>query len=89
MLGIQHFKVNMILQNFALQQNLVKYFRCEAAYILCEQFNKFVNTLKKEKQATGDEYPWFYKDDERRNMSHKEILEKYMNLENSCLSDTE
>ena len=30
-----------------LQQNLSKYYRFESADILCEQFNKFINTLKK------------------------------------------
>ena len=30
-----------------LQQNLSRYYRFELADILCEQFNKFVNTLKK------------------------------------------
>ena len=31
-----------------LQQNLGKYYRFEKADMLCEQFNKFINTLKKE-----------------------------------------
>ena len=33
-----------------LQQNLSKYYRFEKADTLCEQFNKFINTLKKERQ---------------------------------------
>ena len=33
-----------------LQQNLSTYYRFESADILCEQFNKFINTLKKEKK---------------------------------------
>ena len=33
-----------------LQQNLMKYYRFEKADTLCEQFNKFINTLKKEGQ---------------------------------------
>ena len=32
-----------------LQQNLSKYYRFESADTLCEQFNKFINTFKKEK----------------------------------------
>ena len=31
-----------------LQQNLSKYYHFEIADVVCEQFNKFVNTLKKE-----------------------------------------
>ena len=33
-----------------LQQNLGKYHRFESADALCEQFNKFINTLKREKK---------------------------------------
>ena len=33
-----------------LQQNLSKYYRFERAEKLCEYFNKFVNTLKKERE---------------------------------------
>ena len=33
-----------------LQQNLSKYYRLERAETLCEYFNKFVNTLKKERK---------------------------------------
>ena len=36
------------------QQNLSKYYRCESADTLCGQFNKFVNTLKKEKEETRE-----------------------------------
>ena len=31
----------------------------------------------------------FDKDDERRNMSNKEILQKYVDLEKPCLSERE
>ena len=33
-----------------LQQNLTKYYIFKKVDTLCEQFNKFINTLKKEKQ---------------------------------------
>ena len=34
--------------------------------------------------------PWLEQDDERRNMSDREILDKYIDLEKkSCLSDSE
>ena len=32
-----------------LQQSSSKYYRIKSADVLCEQFNKFINTLKKEK----------------------------------------
>ena len=41
-----------------LLPNLSRYYRFESADILCEQFNKFVNTLKKEKEETKEKYPW-------------------------------
>ena len=33
-----------------LQQNLNKYYRFEKADTLCEYFNKFINTVKKERK---------------------------------------
>ena len=34
-----------------LQQNLSKYYRFKSADTLCKQFNRFINTLKKEKKG--------------------------------------
>ena len=70
-----------------LQQNLSKYYRFESADVLCEQFNKFINTLKKEKEETIEKCPWLEQDDERSNMT--EILDEYIDLDKSCLSDAE
>ena len=38
-----------IIKQGTLQQNLSKYYRFKKADALCEQFNKFINTLKKER----------------------------------------
>ena len=50
-----------------------------------------MNTLKGEReQATlTDKYPWLDPEDERRHMTDREILEKYVNLNNSCLNKEE
>ena len=74
-----------------LQQNLSRYYKFEKAEKLCEYFNKFVNTLKKEREqkSSEDRYPWLDLDYERRHMTDKEILDKYINLDNSCLSEEE
>ena len=74
-----------------LQQNLSRYYTFENAEKFCEYFNKFVNTLKKEREqkSSRDNYPWLDPDDERRHMTDKEIMEKYVNLDNSCLSKEE
>ena len=61
-----------------LLQNLSKYYRYESACILCEQFNKLGNMLKKEKEETKEKYPWLDKCDERRNRTDRVILDKYI-----------
>ena len=74
-----------------LQQNLSRYYRFEKAEKLCEYFNKFVNTLKKERKLKlpEDKYPWLDQDSERRCMTDKEILDKYIDLDKSCLNKEE
>ena len=74
-----------------LQQNLSRYYRFEKAEKLCEYFKKFVNTLRKEREQKlpKDNYPWLDPDDDRRHMTDREILEKYINLNNSCLNKEE
>ena len=48
-----------------LQQNLSRYYKFERAEKLCEYFNEFVNTLKKEReQKAEDKYPWLDPNDE-------------------------
>ena len=50
-----------------LQQNLSKYHRFKSADTLCEQFNKFINTLKTErKEETKEKYPWLDPSNERK-----------------------
>ena len=65
-----------------LQQNLNRYYRFEEAKKLFEYFNKFVDTLKKDREQTTpiDKYPWLDPEDERRSMTDREILEKYIDL---------
>ena len=74
-----------------LQQNLSKFYKFEEAGKLCEYFKKFVNTLKKDREQVSlvDKYPWLDLEDERRNMTDREILEKYIDLEMSCLNKKE
>ena len=74
-----------------LQQNLIRYYKFEKVEKLCEYFNKFVNTLKKEREqkSSEDRYQWLDPDHEQRHMTDKEILDKYIDLHNSCLSEEE
>ena len=50
-----------------------------------------MNTVKKEREQKSleDNYPWLDPDDDRRHMTDREILEKYTNLNNSCLNKEE
>ena len=50
-----------------------------------------MNTLKKEteQRSLKDKYPWFDPDDDQRHKTDREILEKYINLDNSCLNEEE
>ena len=73
-----------------LQQNLSRFYEFELAEKVCNQFNNLINTLKKEeKLETGEKYPWLDKMDERNYMTDREILEMYIKLENTCLTEEE
>ena len=57
---------------------------------VCNQFNKLIKTLKKEETIeTGEKYPCLDNTDERKHMSDREILEKYIDLSNTCLHEEE
>ena len=74
-----------------LQQNLSRYYRFEEATKLCEYFNKFVDTLKKEREqiTPTDKYLWLDTEDERKDMTDRKILEKYIDVKNLCLDKEE
>ena len=74
-----------------LQQNLSRYYKFQTVEKLCNYYNKFVNILKREREykSPEDEYPWLDPDDKQRCMTDKQILDKYTNLDNSCLSKEE
>ena len=63
----------------------------ESANTVCDQFNRLINTLKKEEEETcgRDKYPWLDDSDERKHKTDREILDKYINLEGSCLTKQE
>ena len=45
--------------------------------------------MKKEKEKTKENYPQLHKDNEIKYMMHREILDKNIDLDKSCLTDTE
>ena len=78
------------IQQGVLQQNLSRFYKFESAEKVCEQFNNLTYTLKKEeKLETGEKYQWLDKIDERKYMTDREMLEKYINLDNMCLTEEE
>ena len=74
-----------------LQQNLSKYYTSERAEILCEYFNKFINTFKKEREQIEPKvsYPWLDSSDERKYIPNREILDRFIDLDSSCLMKDE
>ena len=73
-----------------LQQNLSRFYKFKSAEKVCDQFNNLINTSEREeKLETGEKCPWLDKIDDRKYMSDWEILEKYINLDNTCLTEEE
>ena len=60
----------------------------ESVNTVCDQFNRLINTLRKEEEEISgtDKYPWLDDSDERKHMMDREILDKYIDLESSCLT---
>ena len=75
-----------------LQQNLSCMYHFESESKVCDQFNRLINTLKREEEegtCNTDEYPWLDDSDDRKHMTDKEILDKYIDLDSSCLTNWE
>ena len=73
-----------------LQQNVSQCYYLESAESVCDQYNRLINTLRKEEQEASvcskDKYPWLDDSDEREHMTDMEILDKYIDLDSSCLT---
>ena len=62
----------------------------ESVNTVCDQFNRLINTSRKEEETSGkDKYPWLDDSDERKYMTDREILDKYIDLKSSCLTKWE
>ena len=74
-----------------LQQNLSKYYRFEGAEIPCKYCNKVFNLLKKEREQSElkESYLWLDSSDKGKYMTDREILDKYIDLDSSCLTKEE
>ena len=45
--------------------------------------------MRKEEESSEEKFPWLDDMDERKYMTDREILDKYVNLDNSCLTKLE
>ena len=72
-----------------LQEHLGRCYHFELADNVCDQYNRFVNLMRKEEENSKGKFPWLEDTDERKYMTDREILDKYVNLDNSCLTKTE
>ena len=78
------------IKQSVLQQNLSKCYHFESVERLCEEFNTIINKRKKEeKEIEKDRYPWLDENDKRHYKTDREILEKHINLNDSCLTESE
>ena len=48
-----------------------------------------MNLIRKEEENSKGKYPWLEDTDERKYMMDREISDKYINLDNSCLTKIE
>ena len=72
-----------------LQENLGRHYHFKLVDNVCDQYNRFVNLMRKEEESSEGKFPWLDDTDERKYMTDREILDKYVNLENSCLTKVE
>ena len=72
-----------------LQEHLSRHYHFELADDVCDQYNRLVNLMRKEEEKSEGKFTWLDDTDERKYMTDREILDKYVNLDNSCLTKTE
>ena len=72
-----------------LQEHLGRHYHFELADNVCNKYNRFVNLMRKEEENSEGKFPWLQDTDERKYMTDREILDRYVNLDNSCLTKIE
>ena len=72
-----------------LQEHLSRHYHFELADDVCDQYNRLVNLMRKEEEKSEGKFPWLDDTDDRKHMTDREILDKYINLDNSCLTKAE
>ena len=72
-----------------LQEHLSRHYHFKLADNVCEHYNRFVNLMRKEEENSEGKFPWLDDTCKRKYMMDREILDKYVNLDNSCLTKIE
>ena len=72
-----------------LQEHLGRHYHSNLADNVCDQYNRFVNLMRKEEESSEGKFVWLDATDKRKYMTDREILDKYVNLDNSCLTKVE
>ena len=72
-----------------LQEHLGRHYHFELADNVCNQYNRFVNLMRKEEENSEGKFPWLDDTNKRKYMMDREILDKYVNLDNFCLTKME
>ena len=72
-----------------LQEHLGIHYHFQLTDDVCNQYNRFMNLMRKEEENSEGKFPWLEDTNERKYMTDREILDKYVNLDNSCLTKIE
>ena len=72
-----------------LQEHFGRHYHFKLADDVCDQYNRFVNLMRKAEESSEGKFPWVDDTDGRKYMTDREILDKYVNLDNSCLTKVE
>ena len=72
-----------------LQEHLGRHYHFKLADNVCNQYNRFVNLMRKEEENSEGKFPWLEETNKRKYMTDREILDKYVNLDNWCLTKME
>ena len=65
-----------------LQEHLGRHYHFELPDDVCNQYNRFVNLMRKEEENSEGKFPWLEDTDKRKFMSDREISDKFINLDN-------
>ena len=72
-----------------LQDHLSRHYHFKLADDVCDQYNRLVNLMRREEEKPEGKFLWLDNTDEKKHMTDNEILDKYVNLDNSCLTKAE